>query len=172
MARPKAAQPGAKATEFERAAQSAGLAVAPGKQAVEGQYRARIATRTGSRFTHSADIDGHFRLLEGAAARWDFAVGIQSAPHEESAYWIEPHPASSTGEVGKMIAKLNWLKAKLNSPEFAALRTLTDVSVEKSGLPYRWLATDGTIRITANSNEARMLARHGLDMPRRSVDLP
>lgn len=71
-----------------------------------------------------------------------------------------------------MIAKLNWLKAKLNSPEFAALRTLTDVSVEKSGLPYRWLATDGTIRITANSNEARMLARHGLDMPRRSVDLP
>lgn len=159
-----------KTTEFESAATKAGIAPLPGKQAVKGQYRDCIEAG-GDGFTHSIDLDSHFQAKEGNANRWDYSVGTKSAANVELAYWIEPHPASSTGEVKKMIEKLNWLKGKLNTPEFSDLRKLRDAVVTQGKVPYRWLATDATIRITANSREARELARQGLDMPRRKVYL-
>lgn len=162
----------ARKSDFAAAATKAGLKVEVGKQAVEGQYRDRITATVGNTFTHSVDMDGHFKASEGASPRWDFAVGIKSGSNGEAAYWIEPHPANSTGEVHTMIAKLNWLKAKLEAPEFAGLKGLRDAAVAKGADPYRWLATDATIRITAGSREARMLALHGLGMPRRTVVLP
>lgn len=43
----------------------------------------------------------------------------------------------------------------------------------KQGNPFRWqTTTDGAIRITANSKEARMLALKGLSMPARQITLP
>lgn len=161
-----------KTSDFATAATNAGLNVEVGKQAVEGQYRDRISATAGNTFTNSVDMDRHFKVSEGASPRWDFAVGIKSGVNGESAFWIEPHPANSTGEVNTMIAKLNWLKAKLDTPEFAGLKKLRDAAVAKGRDPYRWLATDATIRITASSREARMLALHGLGMPRRVVVLP
>jgi hypothetical protein len=161
-----------KASDFATAAINAGLNVAVGKQAVEGQYRDHIVTTAGNTFTNSVDMDGHFKASEGASPRWDFAVGIKSGTNGESAFWIEPHPANSTGEVNAMLAKLSWLKNKLNTPEFVGLKKLRDAAVAKGADPYRWLATDATIRITAGSREARLLAREGLGMPRRKVVLP
>lgn len=159
-------------SDFATAATNAGLNVEVGKQAVEGQYRDRISATKGYKFTNSVDMDNHFKATEGASPRWDFAVGIKSGANGELAFWIEPHPANSTGEVTTMIAKLKWLKSKLDTPEFAGLKKLRDAAVAARTDPYRWLATDAPIRIKADSREARMLARLGLGMPSRDVALP
>lgn len=159
-------------SDFATAATNAGLNVEVGKQAVDGRYRDRISATKGNKFTNSVDLDNHFKASEGASPRWDFAVGIKSDANGELTFWIEPHPANSTGEVNTMIAKLNWLKNKLDTPQFAGLKRLRDAAVAAHTDPYRWLATDGPIRITAGSREARMLARHGLGMPSREVVLP
>ncbi|WP_291586672.1 hypothetical protein [Comamonas sp. UBA7528] len=176
MATKKIAKAGAKAsptkkTDFENAATKAGLAIVAGKHAVKGEYRDRITVSAGNIFTHSVDIDSHYKQSEGASPRWDYAVGIKSGANIESAFWIEPHPANSTGEVKKMIEKLVWLKKKLETEGFSDLRKLRDSAATKGVSPYRWLATDATIRVTASSKEARLLALNGLDMPRRTVHL-
>lgn len=70
-----------------------------------------------------------------------------------------------------MLAKLTWLKAKLDEPAMAGLKALRDAAAFK-GSPYHWLATAGAIHITANSPQARRLALAGLRMPSRHIVLP
>ena len=93
---------------------------------------------------------------------------MRSEAGQELLVWLEAHPASSTGEVQKMLDKLAWLKAKLAQPDFDGLRTL-----EHKVSAYRWLAMTGAIRILPNSRrEARRLAQAGLSSPQRHVELP
>jgi hypothetical protein len=117
------------------------------------------------------DLDATFLLSEPEAARWDYGVGMSIVGTElEKAFWIEPHPASSTGEVQRMLNKLAWLKAKLARPEFAALRELTARTGTTGAPVYIWLYS-GANRILPNSREARLLASKGLGLPKRHVTL-
>jgi len=161
------------ASAFETASIRAGVPYVAGKSAIQGSSRARVICAPDLTFTQSVDLDTHFKAVEPGSTRWDYGVGLKYRSGLELAFWIEPHPASSTGEVQKMLDKLAWLKTKLATPEFSELKLLSDATSRNGSNPFRWqTTTDGAIRITANSKEARMLALKGLSMPARQITLP
>jgi hypothetical protein len=159
------------ANAFEAAAKEAGLCTQPGKQAVKRKYREGVATSPGHRFLASMDLDEQLKSNEPGANRWDYGLGLVDAQGKESAWWVEPHPASSTHEVTTMLAKPAWLTAKLKSPEFAKLQALTNVA-RGQGIAFRWLAVSGSICIHPGSSQARLLALRGVAAPTRHVTLP
>lgn len=160
------------ATAFHVAASAAGLLPLGGKDAVEGSYRAQIIVSKGAQFTGSVDVDGHYSVAEPQSHRWDYGLGVALSDGAEIACWVEPHPASSTGSVGTMLKKLDWLKAKLKTPPFRQLNAMT--FKQSQGIQrFHWLLTpQGVCRITATSKEARTLAKAGLRMPARQITLP
>lgn len=159
------------ANPFEQAAQAASLEPQPGKQAMKSSDRDSVRVAAGAIFSASVDMDTHYRPSEPNARRWDYGLGVQVG--NTLAYWIEPHPASSTGEVQVMLEKLDWLKAKLGSASFDRLLALTEAAREASrSTPFRWVATAGAIAIRKGSREANRLAAKGLSFPARSIRLP
>jgi len=131
-----------------------------------------VSLKPEHRHTASIDIDSHFHATEPTASRWDYGLGLRTESGDELMVWLEPHPASSTGEVQKMLDKLVWLKNKLAQPTFDGLRVLELTSLRRQIVLYRWLALTGSIRILPNSKEARRLTRAGLSQPQRHVQLP
>jgi hypothetical protein len=161
-----------KISGFHSAALDAGLVPQAGKEAVEGSYRAQIQVNKGGAFSGSVDVDGHFRAAEPQSHRWDYGIGVQLSNGQELVCWVEPHPASSTSQISKMLAKLAWLKSKLDTPAFKKLKAMTHAPGH-TGTPYYWLRTvSGECRISANSKEARLLALQGLRMPAQHLILP
>ncbi len=165
------AQAAKKASAFEAAAVTAGLTVQPGKSAVKNEYRQGIAVRAAHKFLASVDLDADLKAKEPGAHRWDYGLGLIDGQGKESAWWVEPHPASSTGEVTTMLAKLEWLTSRLKSPEFVKLQALTNAARLK-GIAFRWLAMSGDICIRPGTSQARRLAVRGLAAPTRHVALP
>lgn len=158
-------------TPFDGAARAAGLAPQTGKQAMKSSDRKAVQVAVGARFSGSVDLDAHFKPNEPNAHRWDYGLGVQTS--QALAYWVEPHPASSTGEAKVMLQKLDWLRRKLGSASFGALRKQMDAARAVSGqTPFRWIATAGAIAITRGSREARLIAAKGLAFPVRSLRLP
>lgn len=163
------AMPAGGVSAFVQAAQSAGLVAEPGKSAVESRYRGSVGSKGAkTQFTGSVNMDEAFRATEGQAHRWDYGVGVQPAAKNEMAVWVEPHPASSNGEVKVVLAKLDWLKTKLKLPAFRLLKALTDECVGQGVRPYRWMSS-GHVGIRPGSREANMLARAGMDLPSKQV---
>jgi hypothetical protein len=146
----------------------AGHSAATGKQAVEGSHRTLIATAKGVRLLGSWDMDAAYRKLEPHSPRWDYALAVQR--DRECLYWVEVHPASSTGQVDEMLAKLKWVQAKLDEPLFAALNQLTKATQARELPPFRWLCT-GSYRLGLNSQGLRKLASAGLQAPERKIIL-
>jgi hypothetical protein len=156
-------------SRFKDSAASAGLESYNGKQALRSDG-ATISLKEGWDHTESVDLDRHFLESEPNAARWDYGVGIRDGENE-LIFWVEPHPASSTGEVNRMIAKKNWLKNKLDSDRFESLRAMTNDTTAKQYAAFCWVHS-GELRITAQSKEAKMLALAGIRMPCRHLELP
>lgn len=159
----------AKSSEFAVAVAAASLQAHAGKGAIEHAYRSMIEPASGVKLTESVDIDTAFSQIEANATRWDYGIGV-AVGKTERAYWIEPHPASSTGEVDKMLQKLAWLKSKLKLPAYAGLKKLTSATQASGNTVYVWTYS-GDNRIRPDSNTARKLAREGLSMPCRKVEL-
>jgi hypothetical protein len=157
-------------SQFGKAAARAGIAAQSGKGAIKAEYRATISTTPPWTHTECIDLDAHFEREEPNACRWDYGVGIKDGT-AELLVWVEPHPASSTGEVKRLVDKVNWLRAKLNTPAFKELSSLTDATVSKGHSAYRWLHA-GALQIARGSKEARALARAGIEFPTRQIKLP
>ncbi len=164
-------QPRAAQTAFEKAALAAGLKAEAGKSAVEGKYRAIIAAKQAkATFTGSVDMDGSFKPSEPKANRWDYGLGLAEPGQPERAVWVEPHSGDSAGEVKKVLAKLDWLEAKLALKEFAKLKCLTE-QTRKLGKPrFHWLSS-GQVGIRAGSREANMLAVRGMNPPSSHLEI-
>lgn len=160
------------AREFAAVAAAAGIEALRGKAALHAHAAAVDCTAAWS-FSGSVDLDAAFAASQPDAPRWDAGIGLHRTGADADALivWIEPHPASSTGHVAEMLHKLDWLKAKLKSAEFAGLRRLTEAA-ERRGRAYRWLARTGAIRIRPNSREHRLLIKAGLTMPARHLTVP
>lgn len=75
------------------------------------------------------DLEAAHRAAEPGAPFWDYGIGLKrSEDGEEVAVWIEPHPASSSGDVDAMIAKVSWLSGKLATyPELGRLTERAEV---------------------------------------------
>ncbi|MFW9595395.1 MAG: hypothetical protein ACMV1D_07835 [Macromonas sp.] len=159
-------------TAFEQAAHAAGLPCANGKSAVESRYRGLIEAKLAkATFTGSVDMDTAFKASEGKLNRWDYGLGLQAEPNSpECAVWVEPHSAASTGEVAKLLAKLDWLQAKLKTPGFEGLRALTEACTQQGVRPFHWMST-AHVSIRPGSREARQLAQRGLMPPTTRVVL-
>lgn len=153
---------------FLDATTAAGLDGNAGKQAVKAEYRGQISVRGAASFSGSVDLDEHFKADEPNDNRWDYGVGFTAGI--EFALWIEPHPASGSGEVAVMLRKLEWLKAKLKTPDFADLAALTSAAEEKGEIAYRWLYS-GKTSFRAGGKEARQLAQKGMKLPERSIQV-
>lgn len=150
---------------FEMAATAAGLMAAPGKSAVKNCYRRSIEGKIATmRFTGSLDMDAAFEQGEPGANRWDFGIGMHKPGNQEFAVWVEPHSASSLGEVKTFLAKLDWLQGKLAQPEFQQLKTLTDACAAQGLRRFHWMAT-AHVGIRPGSREANMLAARGINLP-------
>lgn len=155
-------------TEFLDAANAAGLNGKDGKQAIKTKYRGQVSVKDNAEFSGSVDLDEHFKATEPNDNRWDYGVGFNVG--HEFALWIEPHPASSSGEIAVMIKKLEWLKAKLQTPDFQGLADLTRAAKEKGEIPFRWLYT-GRMSFRRGSKQDKQLAQKGLKFPQRSIQV-
>lgn len=151
---------------FREAAGFAGLPVSEGKAALRPTYRRQVSVRNGTVITHSVDLDEHFRLDEPHASRWDYGLGIRG--RGEFAVWVEPHSAASAREVDVVLRKLKWLNTKLNTATFEGLSELTDAARAKGICPFYWIH-DGEMHMRTGGKEARLLALHGMSLPRRHI---
>lgn len=156
---------------FDLACSAAGLEshYRAGLGALENAHAACIEPHDTRCLTGSIDTDGALEPEDPTGSRWDYGVGLRVG-ETEVAIWIEPHTASSTSEARAVIRKLKWLRERLKA--WASLSALTERARAEGMIPYRWLATSDTIRITADSREAVELARAGVSMPTRRVTLP
>ncbi len=168
-ARSESKQQGARRSAFATSAISAGLQPQSGKSAVPQTYRPMIEAATGIKLTESVDIDAAFAVAEPNDPRWDYGVGVE-AGQQERAYWVEPHPASSTSEVDRMLKKVAWLQNKLKQSSFAGLDKLTKATRATGQTAFIWTYS-GDNRIPRDSQLARRLQREGLTMPCRKIEL-
>ena len=99
-------------TDFQLAVeQTAEVSAAyePGLRALRRAEVGKVVASDGSRLDGSLNIDDAVAQLYPNENRWDYAIG-----YGQKVYFVEIHPAF-TGEVPKMIAKLNWLKLWLKA---------------------------------------------------------
>lgn len=111
--------------------------------------RARISHADPGKLLGSVDVDAALKDSQPNAARWDYLVGEKQG-QQQRLHWIEVHPASSTGNVGEIGAKLDWL--------IAWLRTTPLASYPKKIV---WIAS-GKSAFNARDPGVRALARRGL----------
>lgn len=131
----------------------------PGLQALGADSHVLSCDDT-RRLTGSIDLDASLAESCPEAPRWDYGIGVRAGSLER-AVWLEVHTATTT-EVGRVLAKLAWLKKwlKENAP---ALEHLT-----KRGSPaFFWAATEAGVHIYSGTPQARQLRLAGLDLPRR-----
>lgn len=126
-----------------------------GLRGIKGVDRARLTLSDPLCCGGSADIDAHRAPHEPQAPRWDYVLDYAGCCH-----FIEVHPAT-TGEVGPVLAKFEWLKALL------AEQTRTHAC---PGCQFHWVAS-GRVAITPNSQQQRRLARSGLGQPKSHLVL-
>lgn len=77
---------------------------------------------------------------------------------------------SGSGEVADMIKKLDWLQAKLQAPNFKGFADLTRETEARNEIPYRWLYK-GKTSFRAGGKEAKQLAKRGLRLPERKIQV-
>lgn len=157
-------------TAFAKAAIRAKVPLRVGKSALKNEYRDSLSLHAQWKHTESVDLDLHFLEAEPNSPRWDYGVGVE-CKGEEFVFWVEPHPASSTGEVAKVTRKAKWLREKLSSDAFADLDHLTRRTSAAGYKPLQWVFS-GELRIVPGSKEARALAQAGIAFPSRHIKLP
>lgn len=114
-------------------------------------------------------MDDAYRIAEGQSNRWDYGIGYR-VELDEFAVWIEPHSATSDREVATMLRKLQWLKDKLATEDFEALRKLTEKAGSANFKKFWWV-TSGKIGIRQGTRNANLLSKQGLNFPCRTVTL-
>ncbi|MCU0644258.1 MAG: hypothetical protein MUC94_08340 [bacterium] len=100
----------------------------------------------------SVDVDSVLCQAFPDKPRWDYAVGIKNDQTTDWTIWIEVHPASSTGDVNVVIAKLRWLKS------WAADAAPDLLSLTRE---YVWVAT-GSVTFSQASPQRKKLASAGI----------
>lgn len=130
-----------------------------GLKALKKSDRNRVSCKDPS-LRGSVDIDSALRILHPSAARWDYVVGIGRSRQQDSAIWIEVHPASSL-HINEVLSKLRWLEQWLDSS-----------ALELNQLPrsFCWIAT-GTVSFSRASPQAKKIAKAGLRFPVKRLNL-
>ena len=123
----------------------------PGLQAL-GSNSNKVRADSTRELMGSVDIDTCLAKDYPDAPRWDYVFGYKSR-----IYYVEVHPADSTGEVKNVIAKLVWLKQwrKRSAPNLDDLENRSTYHWVSSGRTepnlkrgsYRRLLDQNSIRV-------------------------
>lgn len=82
-----------------------------GKRGLKREHRRLITCSEDRRITGSMDLDSSLARESRFAndPRWDYGLGYETTDGRERAVWVEVHSAT-TGEVSKVLQKLQWLR--------------------------------------------------------------
>jgi len=112
-------------------------ALCKGLGALSAIDRARITLGASTKLMGSVNMDVALRATQPNAARWDYVVG-QKQGNKECLHWIEVHPASGTGNIGEIRAKLTWLGRWMSATPLAKYpRQIVWVASGKSAFNQR-----------------------------------
>jgi hypothetical protein len=120
--------------------------------------------------TGSVDLDTAKKTVEPNSSRWDYGIGCKPDTME-LAIWVEVHPAS-TGEVGAIINKLEWLKTWLKQDQQTDLYKLTRAAQQANIAPFIWVHTNSGVDIREGSPQEKRLQASGIKGPIRGNKLP
>lgn len=135
----------------------------PGLQALDRAARNAIEVNDTRRLEGSVDIDTTLRPLYPQDPRWDYVVSAGSGDGASRLYWIEYHEAN--GDTAKDIArKAQWVKRWARN----AGRPIWEFGGRRMDL--RWIAS-GRIRLLSGSRQARILAKEGVRLPVKRLEL-
>jgi len=131
------------------------LAIEVGLQALKPADRERVGPEEPRRLEGSVDLDEQMTGSEPDAPRWDYAVA-----YDQRVWFIEVHPASSTGTIDEVVKKARWLRTKITS---------TSLPDRSEGL--FWISTDRVTSHLSFSRRKRQLQVVGVFGPMRRLDL-
>ena len=124
-----------------------------GLQALERQDKTKVKVNSSRELKGSVYIDKCLENLYPNAPRWDYGFG-----YKDQIYYVEVHPAGSTGEVKTVVAKLMWLKQwrKLSA------KNLEDLESQST---YHWISTGKTAASVKRGKYLQILAQNGIRGP-------
>jgi len=120
-----------------------------GLGALKATDKSHVSKKSSTKLAGSVDVDKALEPSQPNAHRWDYFVGV----YEEDRiriHWIEVHPASSTGNIAQVEAKMSWL---VNWMKTTAL-----VNYPRNIV---WIAS-GKSSFNSRHPSIRKLASHGL----------
>ena len=140
---------------FTRAVQSTpeiAACLKVGLQALGANSR-KVKVRSTHELTGSVDIDTCLRKRYPTESQWDYVFG-----YKDRIYYMEIHPAGSTGEVRRIIAKLEWLKRwrRHSAPSLENL--------ERSST-YHWISSGRTTSSVKRGKYRQILAQNSIRGP-------
>lgn len=94
-------------------------ALCKGLGALSDIDKARLTAGAATKLLGSVNVDAALQASQPNAARWDYVVGHKRGSKEQ-AHWIEVHSAASTGNIGEVAAKLDWLAKWMKTTPLAA----------------------------------------------------
>ena len=118
-----------------------------------GANRSKVAVRSTRELVGSVDIDTCLKKYYPTESRWDYVFG-----YKNHIYYMEIHPASSTGEIGKVVAKLAWLK-QWHRHSAPCLENLEHCST------YHWIPSGRTASSVKRGRYRQILAQNGIRGP-------
>ncbi len=124
-----------------------------GLQALKRQDRNQIRYNASRDLRGSVDIDTCLRERYPTGSRWDYVFG-----YKDRIYYMEIHPAGSTGEVKRIVAKLEWLKQWRGR----SAKSLEDLESQST---YHWISTGKTASSIKRGKYRQILAQNGIRGP-------
>lgn len=108
-----------------------------GLGALPATDRSCVTVATATKLLGSVAIDAALKATLPNAARWDYLIG-QKRTGGAFLHWIEVHPASSTGNISEIEAKLTWLAAWMRTTPLGAYpRQIAWIACGKSAFNSR-----------------------------------
>ena len=118
-----------------------------------GTNSSKVEVRSTRELTGSVDIDTCLRKRYPTESRWDYVFG-----YKDRVYYMEIHPAGSTGEVRRVVAKLEWLK-QWRRHSAPSLEDLEHCST------YHWVSSGRTASSVKRGKYRQILAQNGIRGP-------
>ena len=118
-----------------------------------GTNSSKVEVRLTHELTGSVDIDTCLKDRYPTGSRWDYVFG-----YKDQIYYMEIHPAGSTGEVKRIIAKLRWLK-QWRKHSALSLEDLEHCST------YHWISSGRTASSVKRGKYRQILAQNGIRGP-------
>lgn len=136
------------------------LQTRPGLQALDAADRERLGVAEPRRLDGSCCIDDDLAAHRSNEPRWDYAVGYAGR-----VWFIEVHPADSSGNVDEVVRKATWLRGLLGSSPLLRLPP----NGQLRGL--YWVASGRVTAQLAFSRSLRRLAEAGVGRPTERLHL-